>query len=218
MKKILISLCFILMSVNSVFAFEDIQIIEPANKSETTEEKTIEVPDVKFDWLDLTKEQRINVLNDFGTLIFNDDSKIHLTKSEFNSRLTKYKKDKNFKHHYMLTNNGVTEDEDAKYNPFYYKKDTLVIYAIQYKNDIHHSLYYTPYGKLYYVDITSDNYPNYPYYSMQYNRKGVLKSAIYFVSPDIQYMFNGEQEFVGIWYKDKMYNIEGKQVSTRENW
>ena len=113
MKKILISLCFILLSANGVFAFEDIQIVEPVNKSETTETKTVEVPDVKFDWLDLTKEQRINVLNDFGTLIFNDDSKIHLTKSEFNSKLSKYKKDKNFKHHYMLTNNGVTEDEDA---------------------------------------------------------------------------------------------------------
>lgn len=59
-----------------------------------------------------------------------------------------------------------------------------------YNNDIHHALYYNPYGKLYYVDITSDNYPNYPYYSMQYDKKGNLKSAIYFVSHDIQYMFN----------------------------
>lgn len=218
MKKLLTLLVFILFMANGALAFEDIQVVEPVTKTETAEVKTPEIPDVKFDWLDLTKEQRINVLNDFGSVVFNDDSKIRLTKQEFNSQLAKYKKDKEFKHHYMLTNNGVTDDEDAKYNPFYYKKDTLVIYAIQYKNDIHHSLYYTPYGKLYYVDITSDNYPNYPYYSMQYNRKGVLKSAIYFVSPDIQYMFNGEQEFVGVWYKDKLYDIDGKQISTREGW
>ena len=197
MKKLLTLLVFILFMANGALAFEDIQVVEPVTKTETAEVKTPEIP---------------------NGVVFNDDSKIHLTKQEFNSKLAKYKKDKEFKHHYMLTNNGVTDDEDAKYNPFYYKKDTLVIYAIQYKNDIHHSLYYTPYGKLYYVDITSDNYPNYPYYSMQYNRKGVLKSAIYFVSPDIQYMFNGEQEFVGVWYKDKLYDIDGKQVSTRENW
>ena len=218
MKRILTSLVFILFISSGAFAFEDIQIVEPVNKTETTEVKTVEVPEIKFDWLDLSKEQKINVIQDFGNLVFNDDSNIYLTKSEFKSQLDKYKKDKNFKHHYMLTNNGVTDDEDAKYNPFYYKKNTLVIYAIQYKNDIHHSLYYTPYGKLYYVDITSDNYPNYPYYSMQYNRKGVLKSAIYFVSPDIQYMFNGDKEFVGVWYKDKMYDIDNKQISTREGW
>ena len=49
-------------------------------------------------------------------------------------------------------------------------------------------------------------------------RKGNLKSAIYFVSHDIQYMFNAQKEFIGIWYKDKMYNNDGKQISTREGW
>ena len=117
MKKLLTSMVFILFLANGALAFEDIQVVEPIKKAETTEVKAQNVPDVKFDWLDLTREQRINVLNDFGSVVFNDDSKIHLTKEEFKTKLAKYKKDKEFKHHYMLTNNGVTDDEDAKYNP-----------------------------------------------------------------------------------------------------
>ena len=31
-------------------------------------------------------------------------------------------------------------------------------------------------------------------------------------------MFNPNKEFIGIWYKDKMYNKDGKQISTREGW
>ena len=118
----------------------------------------------------------------------------------------------------MLTNNGVTEDEDAKYCAFYYKNDTLVMYAIQYNKNPHNAFYYTAFGKLYYVDVTSDNYPNFPYYSMQYNRKGDLKSAIYFISKDIQYMYAPDGKFQGIWYKDKMFDENGKQTLTRTNW
>ena len=197
------------------FAFEDIFVEE---KPPITEQKIIESPQIIFDWFDINAEEKIRRINEFSEIIFGNNSKIYLNKTDFNKELAKYKRDKNFKHHYMLANNGVTEDEDAKYNPFYYKNNTLVIYAIMYNNDIHHALYYNPYGRLFYVDITSDEYPKFPYYSMQYDRKGSLKSAIYFVSHDIQYMYNSNKEFIGVWYKDKMYNIEGKQISTREGW
>ena len=53
---------------------------------------------------------------------------------------------------------------------------------------------------------------------MQYDRKGQLKSAIYFITKDIQYMFGPDKEFQGIWYKDKMYDKNGKQTLTRNNW
>ncbi len=118
----------------------------------------------------------------------------------------------------MLTNNGVTEDEDAKYCAFYFKKGTLVMYAIQYKNNPTNAFYYSAFGKLYYTDLMSKEYPNYPYTSMQYDRKGQLKSAIYFITKDIQYMFGPDKEFQGIWYKDKMYDKNGKQTLTRNNW
>ncbi len=218
MKKFLIALFFVLCIANSGFAFEDIQVIEDTQVDISSQVINKVEPKVEFKWFDISVDDRQKDADNYKNIVFGEGSKIYLTKDEFKKQFSKYKKDANFKHHYMLTNNGVTDDEDAKYNPFYYRKGTLVIYAIQYKNDIHNSLYYTPYGKLYYVDITSDNYPNYPYYSMQYDRKGNLKSAIYFVSHDIQYMYDSKKEFVGVWNKDKLFNLEGKQTSSRKGW
>ena len=140
------------------------------------------------------------------------------TKDEFKSQFSKYYKDKDFKYHYMLTNNGVTEDEDAKYCAFYYKKNTLVMYAIMYKNNPNNAFYYSAFGKLHYTDVMSKEYPNFPYTSMQYDRKGQLKSAIYFLSKDFQYMFGPDKQLQGVWYKDKMYDKNGKQTLTRTNW
>jgi hypothetical protein len=219
MKKILATLFLIFAFAGTSFGFEEIFVEEKPPVAET-EMNAAQKPvvEVAFDWFEIQSDDKAKRINEYREIIFGENSKINLSKEEFKKELSKYKKDTNFKHHYMLANNGVTEDEDAKYNPFYYKNGTLVIYAIMYNNDIHHALYYNPYGKLYYVDITSDNYPNYPYYSIQYDRKGNLKSAIYFASHDIQYMFNPQKEFIGIWYKDKMYNKDGKQISTREGW
>jgi len=219
MKKIFAALFLIFAFSGSSFGFEDVFVEEkpPVSSQELAQTQATEIV-VPFDWFDISDSEKTKRVSDYQNIIFGENSKICLTKAQFDKELSKYKRDKNFKHHYMLANNGVTQDEDAKYNPFYYKKDTLVIYAIMYNNDIHHALYYNPYGKLYYVDITSDEYPNFPYYSIQYDRKGNLKSAIYFASHDIQYMFNPNKEFIGIWYKDKMYNTDGKQISTREGW
>ena len=71
---------------------------------------------------------------------------------------------------------------------------------------------------MYYTDVMSDEYPSFPYTSMQYDRKGKLKSAIYFVSKDIQYMFDSNKDFQGVWYKDKMYDKNGKTILSRSNW
>ncbi len=218
MKKIFASLFLIFAFCGCSFGFEEIFVEEkpPVVSQETPQTQTY--TEVPFDWFELELDNKSKRINEFREIIFGESSKINLTKAEFNKALSKYKKDKQFKHHYMLANNGVTQDEDARYNPFYYKNNVLVIYAIMYNNDIHHALYYNPYGRLFYVDITSDAYPSFPYYSIQYDRKGNLKSAIYFASHDIQYMFNPKREFIGIWYKDKMYDAHGKQISTREGW
>ena len=210
------------LGLQGSYAFENIVVEEPAalqeNTAVTEQQKTIEVS-VTFDWLDIPYAQREEQVNKYKKILFEEDSShVAYTKDEFKQKFAQYFKDKDFKHHYMLTNNGVTDDEDAKYCAFYYKKNTLVMYAIQYKTNPHNAFYYTAFGKLYYVDVTSEQYPNFPYYSMQYNRKGQLKSAIYFVSKDIQYMYGPNHEFQGIWYKDKMYDMNGKQTLTRTNW
>lgn len=211
---------------NAAYSVEDIYSLDDVAQPKM-EVKEVEVSQqvkpleasVTFDWLDLSVSQREDNISKYKNLLFdNNTSDIYYTKDEFKKKFKEYYKDKNFKHHYLLTNNGVTEDEEAKYCAFYYKKDTLVMYAIQYKNNPNNAFYYSAFGKLYYTDVISNEYPNFPYTSMQYNRKGQLKSAIYFVSKDIQYMFNQDKEFQGIWYKDKMYDKNGKQVLTRTNW
>ncbi len=222
MKKILISLMLTILMTTPVCAFENIVSLDDVEKPAQTEvnentTQTLEAA-VSFDWLDINQAQRDEQIDHYKNLLFRENSEIYFTKDQFKDKFANYKKDRQFKLHYMLTNNGVQEDEDAKYCAFYYKKNTLVMYAIQYKTNPHNAYYYTAFGKLYYVDVTSDKYPQFPYTSMQYNRKGELKSAIYFVSKDLQYMYGADKEFQGIWYKDKMYDRNGKQTLTRTNW
>lgn len=226
MKKFLFSILIILGVgfVQSSFAVENIvslDEIDTHNEAEKISEEGVKTLEAKvtFDWLDISQAQRDEQILHYKDLLFeNNKSKISFSKDEFKSEFGKYFKDKEYKHHYMLTNNGVTEDEDAKYCAFYYKKNTLVMYAIQYKDNPKRAFYYTAFGKLYYTDVMSDEYPNFPYTSMQYDRKGNLKSAIYFISKDLQYMYGPDKVFQGIWYMDKMYDKNGKQVLTRSSW
>lgn len=228
MKKILtllFALCIIFPSLKA-FAVEDIVSLDEVKQEEVSaEQKETEVPAntlqaaVTFDWLDISQAQRDENIEHYKNLLFEDNpSRIYFTKDEFKKEFAKYFKDNEFKYHYMLVNNGVTEDEDAKYCAFFYKRNTLVMYAIQYKNNPKRAFYYTAFGGLRYTDVMSDEYPNFPYTSMQYDKKGRLKSAIYFVSKDLQYMYGPEKEFQGLWYKEKMYDRNGKQTLTRTNW
>ena len=117
----------------------------------------------------------------------------------------------------MLVQNGVTETDTENLCGFY-KGNLLISYAIQYKNDLKTIFYYDAMGKLRYIDKFSENYPNFPYTSKQYRANGTLVSAIYFMSHDMQYMYNEDGSFRGAWYKDKMYNAHAKQILTRSNW
>ena len=226
MKNILVSLMLIgligfnakVNAIENIYSLDDVAPVQNEEVQVTNGNAPLEAT-VSFDWLDIDLAQRENQIQHYKDLLFaNNSSHIYFTKDEFKKEFAKYYKDKDFKLHYMLTNNGVTEDEDAKYCAFFYKKKTLVLYAIQYKNTPNKAFYYTAFGGLRYTDLMSDEYPNFPYTSMQYDQKGQLKSAIYFASKDLQYMFGPDKEFQGIWYKDKMYDKNGKQVLTRTNW
>jgi hypothetical protein len=223
-KKIL-SILTILVTLGfyqGTFAVEEIVSLDDVEtpKVEQTQQEVLPIKaEVKFDWVDITQAQRDENIEKYKNLLFeNNTTPIYFNKTEFNNKFSKYKKDKDYKHHYFLTNNGVTEDEDAKYCAFYFKKNTLVMYAIQYKNNPTNAFYYSAYGKLYYTDVMSKEYPNFPYSSMQYDKKGKLKSAIYFVSKDLQYMYGPDKEFQGIWYKENMYDKNGRQTIKRTNW
>lgn len=208
MKKCLITLMMLLMfCITNAFAAEKVVQNIPLQAA------------VTFEWLDISQAQRDEQVEYFKSLLFEkNESRVYFTKDEFKTEFKKFYKDKDYKHHYLLVNNGITEDDTAKYCAFYFKKNTLLMYAIQYKDNLRNAFYYNGFGRMYFADVMSDEYPNFPYTSMQYDRKGKLKSAIYFISRDIQYMFGPDKEFQGIWYKDKMYDKKGKQILTRTNW
>jgi len=227
MKKIFLGIIIAVFLGTGLTSFAIENITSPDDETTTEalttqniEQKTPQIQaKVVFDWLDISQAQRDENIDKYKALLFdNNSSKIYFDQREFKTAFAPYKKDRDYKHHYFLTNNGVTEDEEAKYCAFYYKNNTLVVYAIQYKKKPTNAFYYTAFGKLVYTDVMSNEYPNFPYSSMQYNRKGKLSSAIYFVSKDLQYMFGPDKEFQGIWYKDKMYDKAGKQTLTRSSW
>lgn len=229
MKKILVSLLLCLVfgfsqktyAIENIYSLDDVKTpsTQQTTAPETSDNNLVLTAEVTFDWLDISTAQREENIEKYKNLLFeNNSSKIYFTKEEFKKEFANYYKDREYKLHYMLTNNGVTEDEDAKYCAFFSKGNTLLIYAIQYKKNPTNAFYYSGFGRLYYTDVMSDEYPNFPYTSMQYNKKGELKSAIYFVSKDIQYMYGPDKEFQGIWYKEKMYDKNGKIQMTRTNW
>ncbi|MCI1273951.1 MAG: hypothetical protein LKG27_05920 [Clostridiaceae bacterium] len=173
-----------------------------------------------FDWANMTQVQRDEKVQAYYNKLFDTKKSSAMSKKEFKTQYKNFLKDENHREHYRQAKNGVTELEDSYLCAFYAKKDKdlVIIYALQYKNDMKHAYYYDAYGNLRYVDVMSDEYPNFPYYSKQFYRNGKLISAIAFENRDTQYMYNPDGTFKGLWYKEKMFNQKGKQLITRTNW
>ena len=174
--------------------------------------------EARFDWVDMSQIQRDSTIEYYHDILFGENSVNNYSKDEFKKEFEPFLRDKNYKEHYMLAKDDIKETKDANICSFYYKKNILIIYALQYKNNPRNVFYYDPYGRLRYVDVISENYPNFPYNSKQYKSNGKLVSAIYFTSKDMQYMYEPDGEFKGLWYKEKMYDRHAKQALTRNNW
>ena len=208
MKKIFAVL--ILLLVGNVTLCADIGVLDE-NKS------PVLTANIVFDWLDITQIDRDTVIEKYRSELFPEDTVYKYNKKEFKSLYKDFLKDSDYKRHYMLVSNNVKETNDENLCGFY-RGNLLISYAVQYKNDLRTVYYYDMLGNLRYVDKMSENYPNFPYMSKQYRVNGTLISAIYFMSHDMQYMYNSDETFKGAWYKDKMYDRNAKQRLTRTNW
>lgn len=212
MKKIAILLSILILGKAALSA--DIPV---TNVSDATSKPVVLTGNLIFDWLDITQVDRDLAIEKYKTELFGEDTVYKFKKKEFRNEYKDFLKDADYKRHYMLVKNNVKETGSENLCGFY-KGNLLISYAIQYKNDLRSVYYYDALGNLRYVDKFSDNYPNFPYMSKQYKANGELVSAIYFMSHDMQYMYNNDTSFQGAWYKDKMYNRHAKQVLTRTNW
>jgi hypothetical protein len=212
MKKILLTLAFLLLinsgnySCTTVLAEENVPVIEAT---------------VEYDWVNMLQLQRDEKIKTYHDILFNVIENNKRTKKEFRGQYRDFLKDKDHIDHYRIISSGRKETDEENLSGFFTKfrgQEILYSYAIQAKKDLRHVYYYSARGNLAYVDEISENYPNFPYHSRQYRSNGKLAGTIYFETRDIQYVYAPNGKFKGIWYKDRMYDAQGKELMTRTNW
>ena len=195
LKKILLTI--ILLTQTAVFAsFNDVLIA-----------------DITYDWINKTEVEREAIIQEVKDIIFEQPvEKQKDFRSQFKDRL----KDKNFLENYMAASAGYKEYKGNNISAFYFKKmKSLYMYALQDKKDVSKAYYYDALGHLKYVDLIYGEYPDYPYYSIQYRISGTPVSAIYYASKDCQYLFTPKGDFEGVWYKHNLYNNKSEIILKR---
>ena len=173
----------------------------------------IYIADIQYDWINKSAVEKEAIISEISDIVFEQpvENKKDL-KSQFKDKL----KDKNHLENYYAASAGYKEYKDNNISAFYYKKmKNIYMYALQDKKDVSKAYYYDAMGNLRYVDFIYGEYPDYPYYSIQYKISGKPVSAIYFVSKDCQYLFKPDGEFEGVWYKHNLYNKESKIILKR---
>ena len=195
LKKILLTI--ILLTQTVVFAsFNDVLIA-----------------DITYDWINKSEVEREAIIQEVKDIIFEQPvEKQKDFRSQFKDRL----KDKNFLENYMAASAGYKEYKGNNISAFYFKKmKSLYMYALQDKKDVSKAYYYDALGHLKYVDLIYGEYPDYPYYSIQYRISGPPVSAIYYASKDCQYLFTPKGDFEGVWYKHNLYNNKSEIILKR---
>ncbi len=201
MKKLILILSFFIFSLTAKANFNDIYIA-----------------DIQYDWINKNNIEKEAIISEVHDIIFENDESLpkqEKFRSQFKDRL----KDKNFKEHYFAASAGYKEYKDYNISAFYYKKQKhIYMYALQDKKDVSKSYYYDALGHLVYVDFNFGEYPDYPYYTIQYKLSGNPVSAIYYVSKDNQYLFTPDGEFTGVWYKNNLYDKHSKVILKRTSY
>lgn len=208
MKKI-ITFLFVMLLAFSQYCL--------AENPETEAETIVIKGEVAFNWLDISQIERDTIIQNYKNILFGPDTIYKYKRKELKNLYKDFVKDSAYKMHYLEAKSGVTETKTYKLSAFF-SGNILISYAIQYKNSPRTVYYYDALGNLKYIDMLSENYPNFPYWSKQYRIGGKMVSAIYFVSHDMQYMYEPDGEFQGVWFMDKMYDKNAKQTLTRSNW
>ena len=173
----------------------------------------IYIANIQYDWIDKSMVEKEAIISEIHDIMFATPiEKQKDFKQQFKDKL----KDKNYKENYLAASAGYKEYKENNISAFYYKRmKNIYMYALQDKKDVSKAYYYDALGNLRYVDLINGEYPDYPYYSIQYRISGQPVSAIYFVSKDCQYLFTPEGDFEGVWYKHNLYNKNSKVILTR---
>lgn len=195
LKKIFLILC-LLIQTSAIANFNDILIA-----------------DVTYDWINKTEVEKEAIIQEVKDIIFEQPIE---KQKDFRSQFKDKLKDNNYLENYMAASAGYKEYKGNNISAFYFKKmKSLYMYALQDKKDVSKAFYYDALGHLKYVDFIYGEYPDYPYYSIQYRITGTPVSAIYFASKDCQYLFTPKGDFEGVWYKHNLYNKKSEIILKR---
>jgi hypothetical protein len=175
------------------------------------------IADLQYDWIDKSALEKETIINEIKDIIFENGE---LEKKEnFKNDYSEMLKDKNHKEHYLAASAGYKEYGEYNISAFYYKKQKhIYMYALQNKKNLSKSYYYDALGNLRYVDFHSEEYPEYPHYTIQYKVSGEPVSAIYTVHKDNQYLYEPNGDFKGVWYKHNLYDGHSKVILTRTHY
>ena len=176
----------------------------------------IYIADITYDWINKSEVEKESIINEVRDIVFeNPVEKQKSFRSQFKDKL----KDKHYLDNYMAAAAGYKEFKGNNISAFYFKNmKNVYMYAIQDKKDVSKSYYYDALGHLKYVDFNYGEYPDYPYYSIQYRMTGVPVSAVYYVSKDCQYTFSPKGDFEGVWYKHNLYSKSSKVILKRTSY
>ena len=164
----------------------------------------IYIADIQYDWIRKSELEKEAIIKEVHDIIFENEI---LKKENFRSEFKDKLKDKNHWDSYFAASAGYKEHNGNNISAFYYKKQkNIYMYALQDQKDVSKIYYYDALGKLRYVDFIYGEYPDYPYYSIQYKISGKPVSAIYFISKDTQYLYDPDGTFKGVWYKHNLYD------------
>ncbi len=173
----------------------------------------IYILDIKYDWINKSVLEKEAIIEGVHDIIFETPlEKIPDFKKQYKEHL----KDKNHIEHYYAASAGYKEYKGFNISAFYFRNmKNIYMYAIQDKKDVSKAYYYDALGHLKYIDFIKGEYPDFPYYAIQYSISGKPISAIYYVSKDTQYMFNPDESFKGVWFKHNMYDEHSKVILKR---
>lgn len=188
----------------------------PIFSVQADEVKPLEVG-ISFDWISKTQLQRDENIAQIQNMLFSDNAMRKYEKKQFKKEYAPFLKNNNYANDYQEISDGKKEDADKYYCGFYWNK-LMVAYGIQYKNNMRNIYYYDALGKMRWVDVFSEKYPTFPYWSYQYSTSGKPVAAYYYISDADQYVFNPDKKFIGRWYNEKMYNKDAKVIMTRSNY
>ena len=173
------------------------------------------IADIEYDWINKSMVEKESIINEISEIIFEEQKNLSERK-ELKSLYKDKLNDKMRKEHYFAASAGHKEYGENNLSAFYYKKQKhIYMYALQNKKDISKIYYYDALGNLKYVDEVFGEYPDYPYYTIQYRITGKPVCASYYISKDTQYIYEPDGTFRGVWYKHNLYDKHSKVILTR---